>query len=76
MPDKEQFQLGDLRSLDDVVRETCEMGNIPSLCTACYRKGRTGEHFMGLAKTSFVHNYCMPNALSTPQGVFVGLRQR
>lgn len=65
MPDKEQFQLGDSRSLDDVIRETCLMGNIPSLCTACYRKGRTGEHFMGLAKSSFVHNFCMPNAICT-----------
>ncbi|MGE5583457.1 MAG: [FeFe] hydrogenase H-cluster radical SAM maturase HydG [Bacillota bacterium] len=65
MPDKEQFQLGDTRSLDDVVRETCRMGDIPSLCTACYRKGRTGEHFMGIAKSSFVHNFCMPNAICT-----------
>ena len=65
MPDKEQFQLGDTRSLDDVVRETCQMGDIPSFCTACYRKGRTGEHFMGLAKSSFVRNFCMPNAICT-----------
>lgn len=65
MPDKEQFQLGDTRSLDDVIRETCLTGNIPSFCTGCYRKGRTGEHFMGLAKSSFVHNFCMPNAICT-----------
>jgi 2-iminoacetate synthase len=65
MPDKEQFQLGDTRSLDDVIRETCLAGDIPSLCTACYRKGRTGEHFMGLAKAKFVHNFCMPNAICT-----------
>ncbi len=65
MPDKEQFQLGDVRPLDEVIRETCQMGDIPSLCTACYRKGRTGEHFMGIAKSSFVHNFCMPNAICT-----------
>lgn len=65
MPDKEQFQLGDVRSLDDVIRETCLAGNIPSFCTGCYRKGRTGEHFMGLAKSKFVHNFCMPNAICT-----------
>ena len=65
MPDKEQFQLGDSRPLDDVVRETCLTGNVPSFCTACYRKGRTGEQFMGLAKSSFVHNFCMPNAICT-----------
>ncbi|NLP14806.1 MAG: [FeFe] hydrogenase H-cluster radical SAM maturase HydG [Clostridium sp.] len=65
MPDKEQFQLGDVRSLDDVIRETCEMENLPSFCTACYRAGRTGEHFMEVAKSSFVHNFCMPNAILT-----------
>lgn len=65
MPDKEQFQLGDTRSLVEVVRETCRTGCIPSFCTACYRSGRTGEHFMELAKTGFVHNFCIPNALCT-----------
>jgi 2-iminoacetate synthase len=65
MPDKEQFQLGDTRPLDLVIRETCQMGDIPSFCTGCYRKGRTGEHFMGIAKSSFVHNFCMPNAICT-----------
>ncbi len=64
LPDKEQFQLGDTRSLDEVIRETC-VKSIPSLCTACYRKGRTGEHFMGVAKSSFVHNFCIPNAILT-----------
>ncbi len=65
MPDKEQFQLGDVRSLDDVIRETCSMESLPSFCTACYRAGRTGEHFMEVAKSSFVHNFCMPNAILT-----------
>ena len=65
MPDKEQFQLGDTRSLCEVVRETCRAGSIPSFCTACYRAGRTGENFMELAKTSFVHNFCIPNAICT-----------
>ncbi len=65
LPEKEQFQIGDTRSLDDVVRETCEMDNIPSFCTACYRAGRTGEDFMDAAKSSFVHNFCMPNAILT-----------
>ena len=36
---------------------------IPSFCTACYRKGRTGEAFMGLAKHGEIHNMCAPNAL-------------
>lgn len=65
LPDKEQFQLGDTRSLDDVIKETCGMDSLPSFCTACYRAGRTGEHFMEVAKNSFVHNFCMPNAILT-----------
>ena len=41
------------------------MGAIPSFCTACYRAGRTGEQFMKVAKSRFVHNYCIPNAIFT-----------
>ena len=65
LPDREQFSLGDTRSLDDVVKETRRAGSVPSFCTACYRMGRTGEHFMGVAKSKFVHNFCMPNAIFT-----------
>lgn len=65
LPDKEQFSLGDTRSLDDVVREVCDLSYIPSFCTACYRAGRTGENFMGYAKSKFVHNFCIPNAIFT-----------
>lgn len=65
MPDKEQFTIGDSRTLDGVVKEICEMGAIPSFCTACYRAGRTGEQFMKVAKSKFVHNYCIPNAIFT-----------
>lgn len=41
------------------------MGFVPSFCTACYRAGRTGDHFMKVAKSKFVHNYCIPNAIFT-----------
>lgn len=64
-PDMEQFTIGDSRSLDNVVREICNMGAIPSFCTACYRAGRTGEEFMKVAKSKFVHNFCIPNAIFT-----------
>jgi 2-iminoacetate synthase len=63
--EREQFQLGDIRPLDAVVRELLVDGYIPSFCTACYRLGRTGEDFMGLAIPGFIHNLCTPNALST-----------
>jgi len=65
LPDQEQFFICDPRALDDVVQEICDMGNIPSFCTACYREGRTGEEFMKVAKSKFVHNYCIPNAIFT-----------
>ncbi|MBN1942553.1 MAG: [FeFe] hydrogenase H-cluster radical SAM maturase HydG [Phycisphaerae bacterium] len=63
--DREQFQLGDIRSLDEVVRELLDDHYIPSWCTACYRLGRTGEHFMEFAIPGFINRYCTPNALTT-----------
>ena len=63
--EREQFQLGDLRSLDEVMRELLADGYIPSFCTACYRLGRTGEHFMEFAIPGFIQNMCTPNALTT-----------
>ena len=38
---RQQFILGDIRSLDEVVRELAGMGYITSFCTAGYRCGRT-----------------------------------
>ena len=63
--EREQFSLGDIRPLDDVMRELVNDGYIPSFCTACYRLGRTGEHFMEFAIPGFIKKYCTPNALTT-----------
>ena len=63
--DREQFNLGDSRSLDHVVRELLTDGYVPSWCTACYRLGRTGKHFMEFAIPGFIKRYCTPNALTT-----------
>jgi 2-iminoacetate synthase len=63
--DMEQFQLGDHRTLDEVIRDVAKMGYIPSFCTACYRLGRTGADFMDLAKPGEIKHHCDPNALST-----------
>ena len=63
--EREQFELGDIRSLDEVMRELMVSGYIPSFCTACYRLGRTGEHFMEFAIPGFIQNLCTPNALTT-----------
>ncbi len=63
--ENEQFELGDLRSLDEVIRELITDGYIPSFCTACYRLGRTGEQFMEFAIPGFIRRFCTPNALTT-----------
>jgi 2-iminoacetate synthase len=61
----EQFQLGDHRSLDEVVRDVAALGYTPSFCTACYRLGRTGADFMDMAKPGLIKHHCAPNALSS-----------
>jgi 2-iminoacetate synthase len=63
--EREQFQLGDIRPLDEVMRELLVDGYLPSFCTACYRLGRTGEHFMEFAIPGFIQQFCTPNALAT-----------
>ena len=63
--EREQFELGDLRPLDHVLRQLITDGYIPSFCTACYRLGRTGEHFMEFAIPGFIQQFCTPNALTT-----------
>jgi 2-iminoacetate synthase len=60
-----QFTIHDTRSLSEVIKAAVADGLIPSFCTACYRKGRTGEAFMGLAKEGEIHTFCRPNALLT-----------
>jgi 2-iminoacetate synthase len=62
-----QFALGDARSLDEVMHELVQDGYLPSFCTACYRQGRTGEHFMEFAVPGFIKRFCTPNALTTLQ---------
>jgi 2-iminoacetate synthase len=62
---KEQFEIADIRSLDETMQELMKDGYIPSFCTSCYRLGRTGEHFMEYAIPGFIAQFCTPNALLT-----------
>ena len=62
---REQFQVGDTRDLDETIRWLMTRDFIPSFCTACYRLGRTGEHFMEYAIPGFIGNFCTPNAILT-----------
>lgn len=60
-----QFNLGDTRTLDEVILDITERGHIPSFCTACYRLGRTGKDFMDLAKPGLIQKFCQTNAVFT-----------
>lgn len=60
-----QFCLGDQRSIDEVIGMLIERGFIPSFCAACYRKERTGEAFMNLARPGTIKGKCKMNALIT-----------
>jgi 2-iminoacetate synthase len=61
----DQFEVNDHRSLPDVLEAICDKGYIPSFCTACYRRCRTGEAFMEYAKAGEIHEFCQPNAILT-----------
>ncbi|MEN8155352.1 MAG: [FeFe] hydrogenase H-cluster radical SAM maturase HydG [Bacteroidota bacterium] len=63
--DSEQFEINDGRSLADVMDDLIENEYLPSFCTACYRTGRTGEHFMEFSVPGFIKRYCTPNAILT-----------
>lgn len=62
---KEQFAVGDTRNLDEVIRWLLTREFIPSFCTACYRVGRTGTHFMEYAIPGFIKKFCTRNAILT-----------
>ena len=62
---REQFHIGDSRSLYNVIDTLLDDGYLPSFCTGCYRKGRTGEHFMEFSVPGFIKRFCTPNAIFT-----------
>ncbi len=62
---REQFEINDSRSLNEIIDELLDQGYLPSFCTGCYRVGRTGEHFMEFSVPGFIKRYCTPNAILT-----------
>lgn len=62
---REQFKINDDRSLAEVIDELLDDNYLPSFCTACYRLGRTGEHFMEFSVPGFIKRYCSANAILT-----------
>ncbi|MDD3805182.1 MAG: [FeFe] hydrogenase H-cluster radical SAM maturase HydG [bacterium] len=61
----DQFKVYDNRSLKKVLKAVCNKGYIPSFCTACYRKERTGAGFYHIAGRGELEKLCLPNALLT-----------
>lgn len=62
---REQFQINDNRSLNEIIDELLNKDFLPSFCTACYRNHRTGEHFMEFSVPGFIKRFCSPNAMLT-----------
>lgn len=63
--ERQQFAIGDSRSLDEVVREMAKLGYITSFCTAGYRCGRTGNKIMDMLKCGTEGQFCKLNAIIT-----------
>lgn len=62
---REQFMINDNRSLGEIIEDLVDNDYLPSFCTACYRLGRTGEHFMEFSVPGFIKRFCSPNAMLT-----------
>jgi 2-iminoacetate synthase len=65
--EKQQFLIGDPRSLDEVIHDLANMGYITSFCTAGYRCSRTGKCIMDLLKSGKERWFCKTNAVLTYQ---------
>lgn len=63
--DKQQFMLGDTRSLEEMIVDLAKQGIITSFCTAGYRCGRTGGCIMDALKTGKEGTFCKINAVLT-----------
>jgi len=64
-PEKQQFILGDTRSLNELVRDLARKGIITSFCTAGYRCGRTGKKIMQMLRCGQESIFCKINAILT-----------
>lgn len=61
----EQFSTNDQRGLPEVMSSVVAEGFIPSLCTTCYRVGRTGAEFTRKTIAGEMEKFCQANALLT-----------
>jgi 2-iminoacetate synthase len=61
--ESEQFEVDDTRSIGEMVDVLLRRGHLPSLCTGCYRRHRTGDTFTEMALDGHIRDFCLPNAL-------------
>lgn len=62
---RQQFMIGDTRSLEELICDLAGKGIITSFCTAGYRCGRTGGCIMDMLKTGKEGHFCKVNAVLT-----------
>jgi 2-iminoacetate synthase len=62
---RQQFMLGDTRSLDEMIHDLAKKGCITSFCTAGYRCGRTGKCIMDMLRSGHEGKFCKLNAVIT-----------
>ncbi|HHL39912.1 MAG TPA: [FeFe] hydrogenase H-cluster radical SAM maturase HydG [Deltaproteobacteria bacterium] len=60
-----QFSTRDDRPLHEVIASVAADGCLPSLCTSCYRAGRTGERFGEMTGSGAMKEFCRANAILT-----------
>ena len=61
----DQFSIDDTRSLVEVMASIVKNNAVPSLCTTCYRTGRTGANFGALTENGSMKKFCEANSLLT-----------
>ncbi|NIZ19069.1 [FeFe] hydrogenase H-cluster radical SAM maturase HydG [Entomospira culicis] len=60
-----QFSLSDERSLYQTIYDLIADNQLPSYCTACYRRGRVGKVFHEEVSSGRIAKLCKPNAVLT-----------
>lgn len=63
----EQFSTSDHRSMEEMITSIVRNGLLPSLCTTCYRVGRTGADFTKRTLSGNMEKLCQANAILTLQ---------
>jgi 2-iminoacetate synthase len=63
--ERQQFFLGDTRSLPELVKDLLDRGTITSFCTMGYRCGRTGKNIQDAMKDGREAEFCKLNAVLT-----------